>query len=293
MREYSLSPNMHNAVLRKLGLLEEFGPYEAQPLSPEELERWMSIEAPQRRGFSVTMPHKEAVYRWMKKHQEIFDETVDSIGAVNTVKVEPNRLVGFNTDRQGFFGPLREKKGPDCLKNKRALLLGAGGAARAITISLESYGAAAVMVWNRDFNRAKQLVEELKKKLEAMGGSRCEISYHESLKNILSNVDLLVNATPVGMKDNDPSLIDPQALEPRHWVYDIVYWPRETKLIKAASQHSCEVIVTGDRMLAHQGAEAFRIWFDELTPNLGSSWDVEIVKVMQKALDEHFAKQTS
>ena len=284
---YSLSPKMHTAALQAVGLADQYK-YLEEPVESEKLEDWLGNKALEFHGFNVTMPHKEAVYEWMVRNPEraSVEKVPEGLRAVNTVKLENGKLLGFNTDRQGFVGPLVKREGQDCLKGKRVLLLGAGGAAQAIAVNVVVYGATSLDIWNRNAQRAKSLAEEIKK---SWGGS-CKVSVRQS-PEVLSDADLIVNATSSGMEASDLLLIPEASLEKRHWVYDIVYQPKETKLIQAARQRHCQVVVTGDEMLAHQGAEAFHVWFsDRLAPKFGSMWDVEIVKVMQKTLDDHFAE---
>lgn len=276
VEKYSLSPCMHKAVLGTMGDYQAIGLE-----SSGELERWLQAEAPKLDGFNVTMPYKETVYEWMSKNPEraFFPqpEILGEIRAVNTVKLEQGKLAGYNTDRQGFIGPLKERKGQDCLKGKRVLLLGAGGAAQAIALSAITYGASSLEIWNRGIQRAKLLVERLKRDWPR----RCNISVRENSKGSLSDVDLIVNATSVCAEN----LISVDSLEERHWVCDIVYQPRETKLIQAATQKRCQVVVTGDEMLAHQGAESLEIWTDA-----NAVGGKRYVDIMKQALDEHFAK---
>jgi shikimate dehydrogenase len=281
VEEYSLSPCMHKAVLGAAGNYRAIG-----LKSAEELEQWLQTEAPKLDGFNVTMPYKEAVYEWMAKNPEraSLDKVPEEIRAVNTVKSEPGKLAGYNTDRQGFVGPLKERKGQDCLKGKRVLLLGAGGAAQAIALNVIVYGASSLEIWNRNIQRAKLLVEGFKKNW----AGRCNISVRENAQGSLSDIDLVVNATSAGMAKSDELLISTDSLEKRHWVYDIVYQPKETKLIQVANQRHCQVVVLGYEMLAHQGAESLEIWTEK-----NAVGGRQYVEIMKQALNEHFAKHAS
>ncbi len=251
---YSLSPKMHTVALQAAGLKGEYKEYKVKP---EELENWLKTEAPKLDGFNVTMPHKEVVYRWIKEHGEIHNPTVlDAIGAVNTVKVTGTKLIGYNTDGRGFFDSL--PKNLD-LKGGRVLLLGAGGAAQAVAVWLAIVvQVASLKIWNRNKDRA----ERLALKLESLA-TPCRPSVSEIGTVDFSRIDLIVNATPLGMKAEGEV---PQELlghlAKRHVVFDLVYEPEETGLLRAGKQVGCSTI-GGKEMLASQGVEAFEIWVEE------------------------------
>lgn len=257
VEKYSLSPVMHTAALKACGLK---GEYRAIPVKPEGLESWLGIEAPKLDGFNVTMPHKEAVYRWLKENGRIGSDIADSIGAVNTVKVVEEkgvrRLVGYNTDGRGFFDTVGDQ---NALRGKSVLLLGAGGAAKAIAVWLaEATQIGSLKIWNRHLERA----EELAQKVNTLQ-THCRAVAVKDLRAVpIEQMSLIVNATPLGMHKHEESPLDFSRLRKGQAVYDIVYEPRETRLIAIARKHGCKVI-RGDEMLAAQGAEAFDIWTDE------------------------------
>lgn len=266
---------MHHAALKAAGLEGEYKEY---AIASEQLEGWLQSEAPKLDGFNVTMPHKEAVFEWISRHGKLgapFPELIRNIGAVNTVKVEAERLVGFNTDGAGFLEPLEVSR----LKGKKVLLLGAGGSAQAIAVYVAHAGQiGSLKIWNRHFKRAERLAE----KVRSLAGS-CEIAAIREIEEIrFSEVDLVIQTTPAGMKGEADLPLPYDQLHDGQIVYDIVYQPRETRLIREAAKRGCRTI-TGDKMLAGQAAESFKIWtgVDGMLP------------VMQEALDEHYSKSLS
>lgn len=250
---YSLSPVMHTAALKACGLRGEYREIEVKP---EELERWLETKALEIDGFNVTMPHKEAVYLWLKRSGEI-NPVADDIGAVNTVRVKDGRLSGYNTDGRGFYDTVSEKLE---LKGGNVLLLGAGGAAQAIAVYLTGpVGIGSLKIWNRHVEKARDLA----RKINSIGNP-CRVQVFPKVSDVsLEGIDLVVNATPLGMRGEGeiPQEVLSQ-LNGKQVVYDIVYEPRDTGLITAATQKQCQTI-TGEKMLAAQGAEAFEIWTDE------------------------------
>ncbi len=274
---YSLSPKMHAAALKAAGLQGEYKEY---PVKPEDLERWLETEAPKLDGFNVTMPHKEAVFRWLAS-REGADPVARSIGAVNTVSVKDGKLIGHNSDAEGFWAPLKKRRSPFLLVKWRVLLLGAGGAARAIASVFSLRAAAREMaVWSRTFQSAERLVEETKKLRKEMPASAVK-----DLNSIqVEKFDVIVNATPSGMaNEGEVPMAVTSRLRRGQVVYDLVYEPKETELILAAQKAGCKVI-TGDEMLAAQGAAAFEIWTKVPA--------AKVLPAMKKVLDDHFAARS-
>ena len=271
---YSLSPRMHEAAL-KAALLK--GEYKEYKVPPEELGKWLEAEAPKLDGFNVTMPHKRAVWEYVAKHGEFgkpFPDLVRDIGAVNTVQVRDGRLFGYNTDGPGFLEPFRK---PGAFRGKEVLLLGAGGAARAIAVYLAyAEQVSSLRIWNRNPEKAKQLV-----KLVRGLRSPCRAGAVKDFGDFpVEKMALIVNATPTGMNRHEEAPVECGRLRKGQVVYDIVYEPRETRLIHGARKQGCTVY-TGDKMLAGQGAVAFEIWTGVPA--------AKALPVMKKALDEHFA----
>jgi len=267
--KHSLSPLMHNAVFRKLGLDCEYGAFEVRP--DELKEKLSGLRDEGFTGINVTIPHKVAVMKFMDELSE--DATL--AGAVNTVKFS-GETVGYNTDGIGCMRALREA-GVE-LKGKKVLMLGAGGASRAISAQLMK-NKAEVWVSDKLAEKAVKLAEDLKKKV---GGRIHTLSLEEEiLLEGMQDMDLVVNATPVGMHPNsDATPINPGMLRPELTVMDIVYNPVKTKLLEEAEKKGCRTI-SGVGMFVHQGAESLRIWLD-IEPS---------VDVMKKAVLEELRKR--
>ena len=185
------------------------------------------------------------------------------IGAVNTVTIANNgRTVGYNTDRIGFRRNFEEGLGRACVEGKTAVLVGAGGAGRAVAFALMDLGAATrAACTTRTRARAAALVADL---MLHYGAGRCRLT--DSLPEAIAAVAGVVNATPVGMQGIPGNPVPVAALDARHWVADVIYTPIETQLIKAARAAGARVL-TGGGMCVHQAAETFRL-FTGLQPDV-------------------------
>ena len=210
-------------------------------------------------GLNVTYPCKEAVIPLL---DEVSAEA-QQIGAVNTVTIERSgRTVGYNTDRIGFRRSFEETLGRAAVEDKSAVLVGAGGAGRAVALALLDLGAAGVVIYDKDSARAAALAEEL---IDFFGPQRARLA--EDAESALTEAAGLVNATPVGMLGIPGIPIMPQALLKHHWVADVIYTPLETELVKAARARGARVL-TGGGMCVHQAAETFRL-FTGIKPDIG------------------------
>lgn len=256
--EHSLSPTMQNAAFAALSMDWE---YVLLPVPPEEVERVVrGLAARSFRGANVTVPYKEAVIPYLPS----LTEAARAIGAVNTLIVrEDGRLVGENTDWTGFLAALRES-GFDP-EGRRALLLGAGGAARAVAYALVRSGVR-VIVLNRRPERAEELVRTLGSGVPK-GSMQAGLLEPGTLLREARHADLLVNATSVGMWPRPDESPWPDGLPiPSHLtVLDLVYRPLETKLLRQAREAGART-VNGLGMLIHQGARAFEIWTGRPAP---------------------------
>ena len=192
-------------------------------------------------GFSVTNPHKQAVIA----HLDEIDETANQIGAVNTVRIENGKLFGFNTDAPGFITPLKALYGD--LSDAKVAVVGAGGAARACVYSLVKAGAA-VSVHARDIGKAADLADSFDVRIEP-------------IPDTFIGFDIVVNCTPLGTKGDteDKTIATADQLAGVKLVYDLVYNPAETLLIREAKTAGVKTL-GGLEMLIAQGAEQFRIW---------------------------------
>jgi shikimate dehydrogenase len=250
---HSLSPAMHNAAFRALGL---DWIYLALAVPPESLpEALAGLKALGFRGANVTIPHKEQVLLGL---DELSPEA-KSLGAVNTLVAADGRFRGHNTDVAGFLAALDNA---GC-SPRRAVVLGAGGAARAAIYALLSRGVT-VTVANRSGQRARGLVSSLA--LPSLRADTCPLETM-ALRDALSQADLLINATPAGMWPNvDATPLPPGT--PLHdclAVMDLVYNPLETLLLRQARQAGAAVI-SGLDMLIYQGAIAFQLWTGKEAP---------------------------
>jgi shikimate dehydrogenase len=250
---HSLSPAMHNAAFRALGMDWAYLPL---AVTPERLpDALAGLKALGFRGANVTIPHKEHVLLGL---DEVAPEA-RSLGAVNTLVVEEGRLVGHNTDVAGFLTALDKAA---CTPD-RAVVLGAGGAARAAVHALLSRGVT-VTVANRSPQRAQRLVCDFG--APSWRASSCSLETL-ALRDALDRAGLLVNATPAGMwPDVDATPLPPgSALHAGLAVMDLVYNPLETLLLRQARQAGAKCI-NGLDMLVYQGAAAFRLWTGQEAP---------------------------
>jgi shikimate dehydrogenase len=249
--EHSLSPAMHNSAFAALSLNWCYVPL---PAPPERLgEAVAGLRALGLAGVNVTVPHKEAVVSYLDE----VTPAAQAIGAVNTIVVRKG-LIGHNTDWQGFLTALSE--GGFDPQGKRAVVLGAGGAARAVVHALARAGAQ-VTVLNRTLARAQALIQDFSPLFPALPLTL------QTLEEQTAGAHLLVNATPVGMWPQVDQSIWPEDLPfPGHLtVFDLVYNPRQTKLLRQAEAVGAKVI-GGLGMLVHQGAAAFELWTGEKAP---------------------------
>ncbi|MCL5959116.1 MAG: shikimate dehydrogenase [Chloroflexi bacterium] len=257
--KHSLSPVFQQAAFDFYSLPVR---YQAWETPPERLgEVIAGLKDPSCVGANVTVPHKEAVMSLLDK----IDDGAREIGAVNTIVNHEGRLFGLNTDADGFTRSLTEAgyTGED----KVAVVLGAGGAARAVGVSLVRAGATSITFLNRDTSRAERLVGDLAK----LDGE-CELSfgdYHEpALQRILDACDLIVNATVVGMKHTalaDKSPLPGELVRREALVFDLVYNPPITRLLLDARARGATTI-NGVSMLVYQGAASFELWTGKQAP---------------------------
>jgi len=249
--EHSLSPAMQNFILKKLNLNYC---YLAFRVKAEDLKRALEgIRALGIAGVNVTVPHKRSVLQFL---DEIEGEA-KILKAVNTIKNNGGKLIGYNTDGIGFRRSLGAQNIK--LKNKRAVVLGAGGAARAVVYSLITLGIGEVAIYNRTLSHAKELADEMRactgfKAIQARGLADARLAH-----DVYSS-QLLVNATSVGMYPdvNDSPLKDLSALHAGLIVYDLIYNPAQTKLLQEAQKRGAR-ISNGLDMLIYQGLESLKI----------------------------------
>ncbi len=245
---HSLSPVMHNAAFAADGLDYV---YVCLDVAPEDLAAAVKgATALKLRGFNVTMPHKRAMVRFVAD----LDEGARISGAVNTVVIEGSTLHGYNTDGGGMVMACHEA-GIE-LSGRRALILGAGGAAAAVAVAFAKAGIGGLHIANRSLDHAA----ELKDKLCAAGMENVETHPLDALDEVLSQVEVVVNTTPLGMKEGDPLPIPDRFVEKGRAICDAVYRPGvDTQLVRRSRERGVP-IVAGDRMLLYQGVLAQKLW---------------------------------
>ena len=250
---HTLSPLMHNAAAQALSLQYVYAAFDVKP---ENLKK--SVEAFRMlgiRGLNVTVPHKVAVMKYI----DALDEEATGIGAVNTILNNDGVMTGYNTDGIGFTRSLKSEGFSP--KGKKVALIGAGGSARAIGVSLLKAGASNVTV----INRSKPGGARLARELSGFGNAEFALASGGDAGKIIGSSDLVVQTTPMGMKKNDPLPIADTPVEKGQLVYDIIYSPFETRFLKTARDRGCRTI-NGLGMLVYQGSESFRIWTGKKFP---------------------------
>lgn len=253
-----MSAVMHNAAFIDIGL--NFV-YQLLEVRPEDLERTISetLRAPDVRGASITIPHKVSVIGYLDE----IDFEVSRIGAVNTIVNDGGRLKGYNTDGIGALRAIGETYGD--LRCARAVILGAGGAARAISYKLAE-NVSEVRILNRTPSRAEVLSDYLSSLRECRAKISSDILSRDSVRASLERADILVNTTPLGMHPNtEDSPVDKDLLRPGLLVFDAVYNPPKTRLLRDAEASGSRVL-TGVSMLVYQGAAAFELWTGREAP---------------------------
>jgi shikimate dehydrogenase len=237
---------MQNAAFNSLGLNCT---YIAFKVPRDELQQSVeSLRSIKIAGFNVTIPHKVNVMKYLDE----LDVSAKKAAAVNTVVNIEGIFKGYNTDIDGFIEPLRRRKVD--FQGMQVLLLGAGGAARAVVAALSGEtGIARVIIANRDIVRAEELA-----RIGSDLGLKCQSLSLDNIEHVASESDLVVNATSIGMK-SEPSIIGSKFIKKGSIVFDIVYRPITTELIENA-KYAQAIVVYGYEMLIEQGARAFELW---------------------------------
>jgi shikimate dehydrogenase len=256
---HSLSPKIHTAALRACGLE---GDYSLFPISPDDKQSLKDllfrVRSGEIQGLNITIPHKQNVMPFLDE----LTPTAQSIGAVNTIYLHNGKLVGDNTDAPGFLKDLNyflaNHKSPNHQMSKSAIVLGSGGAARAVVYALLHDG------W--EVTIAALLMEQARELADSYKDFKLRITNIELLDIELAKVSLIVNTTPIGMTpDIDSSPWPTNVPFPHAAIYDVVYNPRETKLVREALSHE-RPATTGLGMLVEQAALAFETWTGHTPP---------------------------
>ncbi|PLZ94894.1 shikimate dehydrogenase [Fischerella thermalis CCMEE 5268] len=268
--EHSLSPVMHNAAIAQLGIDYVYLPF---PIKPEDLHTAIQgFAAIGVVGFSVTIPHKQAILRLLSAVEPI----AQAVGAVNTVIKKNNSWIGTNTDIEGFLAPLQAHQ--QNWSQKIAVILGNGGAARAVVAGCAKLGCAEIHVVGRNVQRLRDFSQSWQN-----SPLQVNLNVHrwDELPELIPQADLLVNTTPIGMYpkiDESPlSTAEMANLSSQAIAYDLIYTPNPTKFLQQAQQIGVTAI-DGLEMLVQQGAAALKTWLQrESVP----------VDVMRQALQKH------
>lgn len=253
---HSKSPAMHNAAFRHLAIDACYIAFDVEPHMLKEAV--YAIRALNIKGLNITIPHKESVLEYLDQ----LSPEAEVIGAVNTIKNQEGSLLGFNTDGRGFIQSLTERGISVC--GKKVLVLGAGGASKAVVYSLLKEGAE-VFIYNRTLDKALALIRQYQSRpIELVTADRL------SDKGFVGSMDIVVNTTSVGLQDNEMPIAK-ELLLSKHVVCDLIY--HQTLLLKSAAERGC-VTIDGSGMLLWQGVYAFEIWTGQKAP----------VEVMREAL---------
>lgn len=265
--KHSLSPAMHNAAFKALGIDAH---YELFEVKPQDLKSFLdSLKNQEIYGLNVTIPHKEKVLDFVELDSESL--YVRQINAVNTIVKRGGVFVGFNTDIPGFSRDLKEKFDP---AGKKVAILGAGGAGKAVVYAIAQSKAQQIVVFDIDTEKASSTVDSIKKLRKDI-----DINFVESIEKLdILNKDLLINATPVGMKESDPCLVAKEMLHKDLFVYDVIYNPQETKLLKTAKEIGAKTR-NGLGMLLCQGVLSFGHWFPEVEVPREVMWEALLSQI--------------
>ena len=249
--EHSRSPQMHNAAFGKAGLDYVYVPFHVRP--DDLADAIAGFKATNIVGINVTLPHKQAVI----PHLTSISREAELIGAVNTLTFVNGKIHGDNTDAPGVLKALEENGNMSVPVGENVVVLGAGGAARAVVVALALRGVASITIANRTVEKAIALAEEMDRQtgvsMQGMGLA------DERLPLAIRQCKLLVNTATTSMDVTQPLLISADWLQPNTIVYDIVYTPPVTPLMQAATERGCQTL-GGIGMLVHQGAIAFEKW---------------------------------
>jgi shikimate dehydrogenase len=247
----SLSPLLHNTAFEALGLNASMSAFDIEPQSLNEaLQGFTTMEFG---GINVTIPHKESIIPLLDE----IDEEASIIGAVNTVKFQDGKTIGYNTDAFGFLQTLEPIR--SSIEGGEFVVLGSGGAARAVVyVLLKHFRTKQIVIASRSISRVNDLIEHFKgsnqTKLSPFGLSNPQIA------RIIESSDVVINATPAGMfpRTNELPIPNPQ-FRAGQTAIDLIYRPEKTQFLRRAS-HEGARIVSGLEMFIHQGARAFEIW---------------------------------
>jgi len=263
--EQTMSPYMHNAAFEALSLPWCYLPFN---INIDDLEASVRSIIPLGiKGVNITIPFKMKVIPFLDE----LDRHAGLIGAVNTIDLSEGRLIGHNTDGSGFIKAFNEEIDLP-ISGRRFLIVGAGGAARAVAFSLADEGAGEIIIINRTVEKGKALEDDMRKTFLDLKISVIKLSTY-GVNDLITDGDVIINTTSVGMKSSDPLIIPPDILRPSMVVCDLIYNPAETPLLRGARIAGAR-FMNGLGMLLYQGALSFEIWTGLKAP----------IEVMRQAL---------
>jgi len=271
--KHSFSAAMHNAAFKyskEKGEIDYDAEYRLFEVKPQDLGVFLNSLAEQNiHGLNVTIPHKEKTAGFIQLDDK--SSYLKHIKAVNTIAKKGDVWIGHNTDIPGFSRHLKEYVDPS---GKRAAILGAGGAGKAVAYAIADSKAAEIVIYDIDNNKTSNVISVIKSLFKDFN-----IKSVDSIGRLnLSDKDILINATPVGMKDTDPCLVSEEMLHKNLFVYDVIYNPPKTKLLKLAEKAGAKT-ANGMKMLLYQGMLSFKIWTGKDAPR----------EVMWKALSSQIS----
>jgi shikimate dehydrogenase len=262
---HSFSPQMQNAALHACGIEVQYARFHIR--ANELRSALLSLRKLDFVGINLTVPHKIAAFGQIDEA----DESATRAGAVNTIHVRNEKLIGSNTDGEGFLRAIRTEFSID-LRDLRVMIIGAGGGTgRAIAWQCALENCERLVLVNRTLDKANALAEQLRPfflapRVLGPAARLKAIALDESAMRIqLADIDLIVNATPLGMNPSDPTPVPTRLLAPHHILFDCVYGPAKTALIRAAEEAGGRG-TNGLSMLLYQGALSFSVWFNRDTP---------------------------
>lgn len=265
--DHSQSPYMHNLSFEKLKLNYAYMGFNIEKDSVKEAVEAMKLFNV--RGFNITMPHKKEVMEYL----DLVKEDAKLIGSVNTVVNENGKLLGYNTDGKGFIKALEERNIK--YKDEKVVILGAGGAAKAIAIELALKGIKEIIIINRTLKAAKEIRDKINDNIEK-NMAKSMILDEERLREELKDASILINTTSIGMgKTIEKSIIENKEIfHPNLFVADLIYDPLKTKFLSMAEEKGCK-IMNGIDMLIYQGDIGFKLW-------TGKDMPKEVIEAMKE-----------
>ena len=262
---HSLSPAMHNAAFKALDMNAE---YTAVHITPQNLENFVRNARESLAGFNVTVPHKQEIIKYL----DDISEECRITGSVNTVVNKNGRLYGYSTDGYGLKTAIEEAFNIDTSESA-VMFLGCGGTVKAVTYYLLKHSVRKLFIANRTVSKADELVNSLQKRFPETEISSVPLTDTGQMQKAISSVNILIQATSLGLKDGDPCPIATELLHHDLYIFDTIY--RQTPLLTEAKKKNIPH-ADGSLMLVHQGAKAFSIWTGIAPP----------IDIMKKAVEE-------